>query len=82
MKTIIMKFGGYSLAEIEKIKIAAEKVSLARKKGYAVILVLSAPADITDDLNELAKRAIGINNQALLSKKSIQRELSALLIAG
>ena len=82
MKTIILKFGGYSLAEIEKIKIAAEKVSLARKKGYAVILVLSAPADITDDLNELAKRAIGINNQALLSKKSIQRELSALLIAG
>jgi aspartate kinase len=74
-----MKFGGYSLAEIDKIKIAAERVSLARKKGHPVILVLSAPADITDDLNKLATRSLGTNKPI---KKSIKRELSALLIAG
>ena len=79
MKTIIMKFGGYSLAEIEKIKIAAGKAASAGKKGNAVILVLSAPANITNDLSELAKRTIGINNP---TKKPIQRELSALLTAG
>ncbi|MCG2726627.1 MAG: aspartate kinase [Elusimicrobia bacterium] len=82
MKTIVMKFGGYSLAEIEKIKIAAQRVAYAKKKGYAVILVLSAPADITDDLNKLAERTIGINNLTLTAKKPIKRELSALLTAG
>lgn len=68
-----MKFGGRSLAEIEKFKIAAEKAILAKKKGHAVILVLSAPADITDDLNNLAQ---------MTANKPAKRELAALMSTG
>lgn len=73
MKTIVMKFGGSSLGEPEKIRIMADRAITAAKKGFAVAMVVSAPADITDDLLTLAK---------LLSPKLPPREHDALLAAG
>ncbi|MEI7482443.1 MAG: aspartate kinase [Elusimicrobiota bacterium] len=73
MKIVVMKFGGSSLAEPEKIKIMAERAASARRRGFAVVMTVSAPADITDDLLALSK---------LLTTKPNPRELDALLAAG
>ena len=68
-----MKFGGSSLAEPEKIKIMAERAAAARRRGRAVVMVVSAPADVTDDLLTLSK---------LITGKPAPREQDALLAAG
>lgn len=55
-KLIVMKFGGTSVADPEKIYRAAEKAISARKKGLKVVVVVSAPGEMTDDLLSLAHR--------------------------
>jgi len=73
MKTIVMKFGGSSLAEPEKIKVMAERAVKARAGGYAVVMTVSAPADITDDLVTLSQ---------LITPEPEPREYDALLSTG
>lgn len=45
-----MKFGGSSVEDITKIKKVAERVIATKKSGKKVIVVLSAPGDMTDKL--------------------------------
>ncbi|OGS59010.1 MAG: hypothetical protein A3J79_06275 [Elusimicrobia bacterium RIFOXYB2_FULL_62_6] len=73
MKILIMKFGGSSLADPEKIKVMAERAVKARRRGFSVVMAVSAPADLTDDL---------INLSRLLAAKPRPREYDALLSAG
>ena len=73
MKIIVMKFGGSSLAEPEKIKVMAERAASAHRRGCAVAMVVSAPADVTDDLLALSR---------LITAKPDPREQDALLAAG
>jgi aspartate kinase len=73
MRIIVMKFGGSSLAEPEKIKVMAERAVKARAGGFAVVMTVSAPADITDDLVTLSK---------LITTKPEPREYDALLATG
>lgn len=73
MKIKIMKFGGTSLSDPEKIRLAAGRAAAEKKKGFSVVLVLSAPARITDELFELASR---------IAPKPKPRELDALLSTG
>jgi len=51
---IVQKFGGTSVANPEKIKGVAKKVAACRKKGYNVVVVVSALGDTTDELLKLA----------------------------
>ena len=51
---VVMKFGGSSVATPEKIKNVAERVMQKAKKSR-VVVVVSAPGDMTDDLIEKAK---------------------------
>ncbi len=74
MKTIIIKFGGSSLADPGRIRRAAAMVLLSRRRGLRPVAVVSAPADCTDDLLKLASLAGG----APLSP----RETDALLASG
>src|SRR5688572_27990949 len=55
MKLVVMKFGGSSVANAEKIKHVAERVSARKKDGFRVVVVVSAPGDMTDDLIDLAR---------------------------
>lgn len=73
MMIIVMKFGGTSVAELEKIERAANTAIAARKKGYKVVVVVSAPADLTDDLISLSRRVCRIPDD---------RELDMLLATG
>jgi aspartate kinase len=50
MALVVMKFGGSSVADAEKIKRVAQRVIAKRKKGNRVVVVVSAPGDMTDDL--------------------------------
>lgn len=74
MKTIVMKFGGSSLADPGRIKRAAASVLAARSRGCRPVVVVSAPADCTDDLLKLAALA-GPAAPA-------PREIDALLASG
>jgi aspartate kinase len=57
MALIVQKFGGTSVADIDKIKNVAEKVINVKKAGNQVIVVLSAMAGETDRLIALAHNA-------------------------
>jgi aspartate kinase len=51
---VVMKFGGTSVGDTEKIKDAAARLVAAREAGHRVVGVLSAMGDTTDDLIRLA----------------------------
>ena len=73
MSLIILKFGGTSVATIERIKAVADIVIATRKQGHQVVVVLSAMAGETDRLIELAGQ---------VAKDPVSRELDVLLSTG
>lgn len=74
MKTLIIKFGGSSLADPGKIRRAAAMVLAGRRRGFSPVAVVSAPADSTDDLLKLASLTGGPG--------APERETDALMAAG
>jgi aspartate kinase len=48
--TVVMKFGGTSVADAERIKRAARRIVRARQQGQQVVAVLSARGKTTDEL--------------------------------
>jgi aspartate kinase len=57
VKKIVMKFGGTSLATGENIRRVAKIVADSVKKGYRVVVVVSALAGVTNQLVEEAEQA-------------------------
>ena len=53
--TLVMKFGGTSVGDTQKIKDVARRLVAAREAGQRVVGVLSAMGDTTDDLIRLAQ---------------------------
>ncbi|MBI2386295.1 MAG: aspartate kinase [Elusimicrobia bacterium] len=72
-KITVMKFGGTSVADPEKISRAAERAIGERRKGFGVVVVVSAPGDMTDELIALAER---------ITPKPDDRELDQLITTG
>ena len=58
-ETVVMKFGGTSVAGAEDIKRAATRIVAARESGQKVVAVLSARGQTTDDLVEMAHEVSG-----------------------
>ncbi|MFL6137792.1 MAG: aspartate kinase [Frankiaceae bacterium] len=73
MGLIVQKYGGSSVADAERIKRVAERISAARRGGDDVCVVVSAMGDTTDELLELARRVTPVPPP---------RELDMLLTAG
>jgi aspartate kinase len=73
MKIIVQKYGGSSVADAEKIKKVALKISKKVKEKAKLVVVVSAMGKTTDNLIKLAKE---------VSKKSVPRELDMLLTTG
>jgi aspartate kinase len=48
--TVVMKFGGTSVADAERLKRAAERIVAKREQGLRVVAVLSARGKTTDEL--------------------------------
>ena len=59
MAIVVQKYGGTSVADLEKIEKVAEKVIRARQAGNDVVVVLSAMSGETDRLIRLAQEAAG-----------------------
>ncbi len=70
---VVMKFGGSSVKDTERLKRAAQRVVDASRDGNRVVVVVSAPGDMTDDLIEKA--------QAITAEPD-GRELDMLLSTG
>ena len=49
-KVIVQKYGGSSVATVERIKKVAQNIVSYRRKGYRVMAVVSALGDTTDSL--------------------------------
>jgi aspartate kinase len=73
MPVIVQKYGGSSVADVDKLKRVAERVMKTRAQGNDVVVVVSAMGDSTDDLLAMAKK-VSANPQ--------RRELDMLLSAG
>jgi len=73
MPTVVQKYGGSSVADVQKIRKVAEKVAATRRGGTDVCVVVSAMGDTTDELLSLAKQ---------VSPAPPRRELDMLLSAG
>ncbi|HZZ85569.1 MAG TPA: aspartate kinase [Anaeromyxobacteraceae bacterium] len=73
MPTVVQKYGGSSVADVEKIRRVAEKVAARAADGTRVCVVVSAMGDTTDELLSLAKQ---------VSAAPPRRELDMLLTAG
>jgi aspartate kinase len=73
MAIVVQKYGGSSVADVQKLRAVAERVMRTRRQGHDVVVVVSAMGDTTDDLLGMAKR---------LSPNPDRRELDMLLSAG
>jgi len=71
--TVVQKYGGSSVADVEKIRRVARKVKERRDGGCQVVVVVSAMGDTTDELLALAKQ---------VSPDPPRRELDMLLTCG
>ncbi|MCS7180840.1 MAG: aspartate kinase, partial [bacterium] len=60
MALIVQKYGGSSVADIEKIKFVAKKVVDTKRKGNKVVVVVSAMGKTTDNLISLAKQIMPV----------------------
>ena len=56
MDTIVLKFGGSSVADNEKLKLVAERIVDLYKKGHNIVVVVSAQGKTTDKLISEAKQ--------------------------
>jgi aspartate kinase len=56
MKIVVLKFGGTSVGNIERIKKVAKIITSYRKKKFKVIVVSSAMSGTTNDLIEKSKK--------------------------
>ena len=71
---IVQKFGGSSLADIDRLRAAAQTCLRTRRRGNdVVVVVVSAMGDTTDDLVDLAHR---------ISTAPSKREMDALMATG
>jgi aspartate kinase len=73
MGVVVQKYGGSSVADLDKLKQVAERIMRTRKEGHDVVVVVSAMGGTTDDLLAMAKR---------VSLAPDRRELDMLLTAG
>jgi aspartate kinase len=71
--TVVMKFGGTSVADTERIKAVARRLVGAREAGHRVVAVLSAMGDTTDELVRLAYE---------ISDRPAPRELDMMISVG
>jgi aspartate kinase len=71
--TIVMKFGGTSVAGTERLRSVARRLVEAREQGSRVVGVLSAMGDTTDELLDLAHG---------ISDRPQPRELDMLISVG
>jgi len=72
-ETVVMKFGGTSVADADRIQAAARRIVAQRESGKGVVAVLSARGKTTDELIAMAEE---------VSRNPDPREMDMLLSTG
>jgi aspartate kinase len=70
---IVQKYGGTSVADVDRIKNVARRVVSAKRDGYDIVVVVSALGDTTDNLIDLALK---------ITDYPAERELDMLISTG
>ncbi len=70
---IVQKFGGSSVANVERVQKVARRVAGYRRKGFDLVVIVSALGDTTDELVELAHK---------INLSPSEREMDMLLSTG
>jgi len=73
MGLIVQKFGGTSVADLDRIRNVAKRVARAFDQGNDVVVILSAMAGVTDNLIRMANQ---------VTESPDKRELDVLLATG
>jgi aspartate kinase len=73
MPSVVMKFGGSSVASVEKIRTIADRLVARHREGIGVVAVVSAMGNTTNDLLALVRE---------VSQEPPRRELDMLLSVG
>src|SRR6188508_2182693 len=73
MAVVVQKYGGSSVADVDKLKYVAQRVMQTQDQGHQVVVVVSAMGDTTDELLAMAKK---------VSPNPERRELDMLLSTG
>ncbi|OGU65517.1 MAG: hypothetical protein A2W30_03485 [Ignavibacteria bacterium RBG_16_36_9] len=73
MKLIVQKYGGSSVADVDKLKKIASMIAAVKKQGIDVVVVVSAMGKTTNQLIEMAKA---------ISPNPPRREMDMLLSTG
>jgi aspartate kinase len=73
MGLIVQKYGGTSVADLDRIRNVARRVARAYDQGHDLVVILSAMAGVTDGLINMARQA---------SDTPDKRELDVLLATG
>jgi aspartate kinase len=73
MTLLVQKFGGTSVADVERIQAVAHRIAASREAGHELVVVVSAMGHTTDELTALARA---------ISKAPPQREMDMLLATG
>ncbi len=73
MSVIVQKYGGSSLADIEKLKKISEMIAAVKKQGLDIVVVVSAMGKTTNSLIEMARE---------ISANPSSREMDMLLSTG
>ncbi len=73
MALLVQKFGGTSVADVERIQAVARRIARCREDGHELVIVVSAMGHTTDELTGLARA---------ISSDPPQREMDMLLATG
>lgn len=73
MSLIVMKFGGSSVADAEKVKLVASRIVRRKKQRNKIVVVVSAPGDMTDNLISMTEK---------ITLHPDEREMDMLLATG
>jgi len=72
-KLIVQKYGGSSVVDTSRIKKVADRIAKQKKRGYGVVVVVSALGDTTDNLISLAQE---------ITDSPSEREMDMLMSTG
>jgi aspartate kinase len=73
MALLVQKFGGTSVADVERIKAVARRIARCREQGHELVIVVSAMGHTTDELTGLARA---------ITATPPRREMDMLLATG
>lgn len=73
MALLVQKYGGTSVANLERIQRVADRVAESRRQGNRLVVVVSAMSGVTDGLLRMAKE---------IDREPHEREMDLLLSTG